>query len=133
MLSQQNKYLETKIQTATQEQLLIMLCEGAIKFCRLAIESIEKRNIPEANDYLLRAQEIITEFTVTIDKKSAIAEPLLQLYEYFLYRLREANIKKDKAPLEEVIQFLQELKETWVEAALSIKKQSKPSNAATYG
>ncbi len=32
MISQQNKYLETALQTATPAQLLIMLTDGAIRF-----------------------------------------------------------------------------------------------------
>ncbi|TBL73017.1 flagellar export chaperone FliS [Paenibacillus thalictri] len=116
MLQQQNKYLEMTIQTATPAQLLIMLCDGAIRFCRKAIDSLNENKHQEAHNYLMRVQDIINEFVITLDKKSSVAEGLLQLYDYFIHRLMEANINKKAEPAEEVLQFLMELKNTWVEA-----------------
>lgn len=111
-----NKYLETSVQTATPAQLLIMLVDGAIRFCRGGIESIKKGDYQEANTLLVKAQSIISEFSITLDRNAAIAPALLQLYEYFNFRLVEANIKKSAEPAEEVVQHLLELKETWIQA-----------------
>lgn len=118
---QVNRYLETSIQTATPAQLLIMLCDGAIRFCKAGIEAIQNRDYPEANRNLLKVQNIINEFIVTLDHNAPIAKNLLPLYEYFNYRLIEANTKKAAEPAEEVLQYLQELKDTWMEAAKRIK------------
>ncbi|ULL20133.1 flagellar export chaperone FliS [Paenibacillus sp. H1-7] len=117
LTSQRNKYLETSIQTATPAQLLVMLCDGAIRFCRGGIEAIKSNKYDEANNNLCRAQEIISEFIVTLDRQSPIADNLSRLYEYFNFRLIEANTKKLAAPAEEVLGYLLELKETWIQAA----------------
>jgi flagellar secretion chaperone FliS len=124
--AQRNKYLENSIQTATPAQLLIMLCDGAIRFSKLAIESVKNKNYQEANDNLVKVQSIISEFVITLDRSAPIADQLLRLYEYFNYRLIEANMKKAIEPIEEVLGYLVELKETWIQAA----KQAQASGAA---
>lgn len=124
MNAQQNKYLETKIQTATSEQLLIMLYDGAIRFCKQAIEGIRQKDSTTAHTNLLKAQDIIAELTVTLDKNTVVSESLLRMYEYFIYRLTEANLKKNAEPVEEIVKYLTDLKETWVQAALEVRRQS---------
>jgi flagellar protein FliS len=114
---QANKYLENAIQTASPAQLLIMLCDGAIRFSKLAMEAIKKQDFIEANTQIGKVQDIISEFVITLDHSSPIAEGLLKLYDYFSHQLLQANLKKELQPLEEVLQFLMELKETWVQAA----------------
>jgi len=115
--AQRNKYLEASVQTATPAQLLIMLCDGAIRFCRIGVEAIKQKKYEEANNSLCRAQEIISELKITLDPKSSISENLSKLYEYFNFRLIEANTRKKAESAEEVLNYLIELKETWIQAA----------------
>lgn len=130
MQAQRNKYMETTIQTASPAQLLIMLCDGAIRFCKAGIEAIKQKNYEDANTNLIRVQDIILEFAITLDKSSTVAEGLIKLYDYFVHRLIEANTKKEAAPAEEVLGYLLELKETWVQAAVHAGKSS---SKAAYG
>ena len=120
MQAQRNKYLETTVQTASPAQLLIMLCNGAIKFCKLGMEAIENKEYAEANRHLVRAQDIVQEFRVTLNRNIDIAQNLDALYDYFNRRLIEANVQKQTEPVQEVIGFLTELKEAWAEAAKSV-------------
>ncbi|WP_159885441.1 flagellar export chaperone FliS [Paenibacillus puerhi] len=128
--SQRNKYLETTVQTATPAQLLIMLCDGAIRFSRLAIEALKSKNYQEANSNLVKVQDIISEFSITLDRTSPLSDNLLRLYEYFTHRLMEANVKKSVEPAEEVLGYLVELKETWIQAAKQMNHTS--AAGATY-
>ncbi|WP_350356280.1 flagellar export chaperone FliS [Cohnella hashimotonis] len=125
-----NKYMETAIQTATPQQLLIMLIDGAIRFCRAGIEGIKNGNFEDANKQLVKAQNIVSEFVITLDRDQPVAAGLLQLYEYFNYRLVQANIHKKAEPAEEVMQHLLELKETWIQAA---KLASTPAVQSSHG
>lgn len=113
---QRNKYMETTIKTATPAQLLIMLCDGAIRFSRLAIEAINNNELQSVNTNLIKVQDIISEFVITIDRDSSVSEQLLKLYEYFNYRLTEANMMKSIEPIQEVLGYLVEMKETWIQA-----------------
>lgn len=126
-----NKYLETAIQTATPAQLLLMLYDGAIRFCRQSIAELKEGRLESANVFLQKTQNIIDEFVITLDRKSSIADNLLQLYEYFKFRLAEANMKKSPEPAEEVLGYLIELKENWMQAA-KLSAQQK-AGAQTYG
>lgn len=131
---QRNKYLESTVQTATPAQLLIMLCDGGIRFCRMGIEALKSNNHQEANNNLVKVQDIISEFTITLDRSAPIAESLLKLYEYFIHRLMEANMKKAVEPAEEVLSFLLELKETWIQAAkLTNAAAASMKAGAAYG
>jgi flagellar protein FliS len=114
---QQNRYLEASMQTATPAQLLVMLHDGAIRFCKIAIEAIHAKNYELANHNLCKVQDIISEFVITLDLKAPIAESLLKLYDYFNYLLMEANVKKQAEPVTEVMGHLAELRSTWVEAS----------------
>jgi flagellar protein FliS len=118
----QNNYLRTTVQTASPAQLLIMLYDGAIRNSRMAIEAIDLRKPADANRHLIKTQDIISEFIITIDHKSSFSSYLLQLYDYLLFRLREANVRKDKSIVQEVLDFLVEMKEMWVEASRSLVK-----------
>lgn len=124
--TQRNKYLETSVQTATPAQLLIMLCDGAIRFTKHAIEALKTHKYEEANEYLGRVQDIVSEFNITLDRSLEISESLEHLYEYFKHQLVQANIKKSAEPAEEVLGYLLELKETWVQAALLAKQAASP-------
>ncbi|MCU6708436.1 flagellar export chaperone FliS [Paenibacillus sp. J5C_2022] len=127
-LQQRNKYLETTVQTASPAQLLIMLYDGAIRFCRQGIEAIEQQRPSDANTYLLKTQDIISEFIITLDRSNPMSEQLLSLYEYFNQRLVEANTKKSAEPAREVLQHLIELKETWMQAAKQTNAQAGHAN-----
>ncbi|TXK80943.1 flagellar export chaperone FliS [Paenibacillus sp. N3.4] len=115
--AQRNRYLENTVQTASPAQLLIMLCDGAIRFCRAGIEALKTTNYQDANTSLVKVQDIISEFAITIDRNAPVASDLLKLYEYFNHRLIEANMKKSIEPAEEVLGYLMQLKETWMQAA----------------
>lgn len=114
-------YRETQIQTASGLELVILLYNGAIKFLKQAAQAIEEKQIPPAHNALIRAQAIISELRATLDHEAGgeIAQALEQLYEYMNHRLVEANLRKDLAPVQEVIGMLEELRDAWQEIGKS--------------
>ncbi len=114
---QRDKYLQQSMKTIPPAQLLIMLYDGAIRFTKLAIEAIEQKKLVDAHVNLIKAQDIVQEFIITLDHNAPVAEGLLKLYDYFYYLLVQANVKKDVKPLHELLGYLTELKETWGQAA----------------
>lgn len=130
MPMQNNRYLETSIQTASPAQLLLMLYDGAIRFCKAGIEALHQKRYQDANTNLMKVQNIVKEFMVTLDQKAPIAKTLMPLYEYFNYQLIEANLQKDPTKAEEVLGYLVELRETWYQAAKQVNTaQNQPLNA----
>lgn len=114
-------YANTKIQTATPAQLTLMLYDGAIKFCNLAINAVEEGQIEMANTNIKKVEAIIAEFRATLNFKYPVAKDFDNVYEYLGRRLLEANLHKDKETLEEVLSHLRVMRETWTE----VMKQSK--------
>lgn len=113
--AQYAQYNNSKIMTASPAELTLMLYEGAIKFCNMAILALEQNNIQKANDNIKKVQRIIDEFRATLDMKYPVAEDFDRVYKYLLNRLLEANVQKDKEILEEVNLHLHSMRDTWKE------------------
>ena len=108
-------YANNRIMTASPAELTLMLYEGAIKFCNIAIAAIEKRDIEKAHNNIVKVENIITEFQSTLDHKYPVAKDFDNVYRYLQERLLEANLKKDKEILEEIIGHLRTMRDTWKE------------------
>lgn len=109
------QYNNSKILTASPAELTLMLYEGAIKFCNIAITGIEQKDIQKAHNNIVKTERIINHFRVTLDTKYPVAEDFDRVYEYLERRLVEANVKKDKEILEEVCMHLRSMRDTWKE------------------
>ena len=108
-------YANNKISTASPAELTLMLYEGAIKFCNVAIMAIEQKDITKAHMNIMKAQNIIDEFQATLDHRYAVAKDFDAVYQYIKRRLIEANLKKDAEILEEVLGHLRTMRDTWKE------------------
>ena len=117
------KYNNSKVLTASPAELTLMLYDGAIKFCNIAIMGIEQNDIEKAHTNIRKVERIIDEFRSTLDRKYAVAEDFDRVYVYLLQRLLEANIKKDKAILEEVNMHLRSMRDNWKEV-MRINKEN---------
>ena len=135
------KYKKIDVSTASQNRLVIMLYDGAIKFLENACNAMDKKHgTEEAHNNIMKAQEIIYELlsSLNYDAKE-IAERLASIYTYMNQRLTEANISKTKPPILEVVKYLKELKTAWegVEEKLSSSvssnniKKEEPVSAAS--
>lgn len=121
-----NTYKNNQIQTATREQILIMLYEGAIRFLNLAkIGLTEEQSVEKFHNNLIKTQRILMELMSTLDLQigGEMARNLYRLYEYFHYRLVQANLKKDVSMVDEVQNHLRELKDTWEKAIAQAKQE----------
>lgn len=93
----------------------MLLYDGAIKFANIAAVAIEKGDIEKAHNNIRKTENIIREFQATLDHKYAVAKDFDAVYTYLLQRLLEANMKKDKDILEEVLGHLRTMRDTWKE------------------
>lgn len=109
------QYNQNKILTASPAELTLMLYDGAIKFCNIAIMGIEQNDVSKAHNNIMKVQKIIEEFQITLNFKYEIANDFNNVYNYLMKRLREANMTKDKEILKEVDEHLHTMRDTWKE------------------
>lgn len=110
------EYQNNSVETADQQQLIIMLYEGAIHFLELAIENLDSyKTYDKANNNLLRTQDIITELMVSLDmdKGGELADNLMNLYVFMKRLLIEANMEKSPEKVYHVIDYLRNLLSAW--------------------
>lgn len=108
-------YQNNKIQTASKSELTLMLYDAGIKFVNMAIMAVEKEDFEGTNNYIQKAENVITEFRATLDHKYAVAKDFEIVYDSMYRKLIEANIKKDKSILELVLIEFKEMRSIWVE------------------
>ena len=133
--SAQLKYQATRISTATKEQLLLITYDIGIKACHAAENAMAAKNgaVPDydlANREIIRAQEVIRELMVTLnrDKAGEMGNKLIQLYEYMYQLLVDANMKKEPDNIKTVRGMLEELKQTWESALMKLLQDYQASH-----
>jgi flagellar protein FliS len=125
-------YKKTSVETASKEQILLMLYQAAIKNCKKGIEAIENKNLAKKGEYIGKMQDIIVELSNSLDFEVGgdVAKELASLYDYILYSSTQANIKIDKTHLEGCLRVLNTLYDGWTEAIKQIKTQSTNTKSA---
>ena len=92
-----------------------MLYDGAIKFCNIAELAIDEKDVQKAHTNIIKTQKIIEYLRQTLDMKYPVAKDFENIYVYLDRRLVQANVKKDKEILEECIEHLRSVRDTWKE------------------
>ncbi len=118
-------YKQNNINTASPEELTMMLYDGAVKFCSMAIAALEKNDLEGCNRNVVKVKNIIVEFRSTLDFQYEVSNDFDRIYDYIYWVLSQANMKKDKSLLEEALKRLREMRDTWREL-MKAAKESKP-------
>ena len=109
-----NAYRENSIMTASPEQLVVMLYDGAGRFLRQAEGSMLDGSWLQASEKLSRAEAIIDELLATLDMDAGeVADRLQSIYVFCKTRLIEARIERDPVRVDQVARLLGELREAW--------------------
>jgi len=108
-------YRDAAIGTQSKGRLIVMLYDGAIKFLKLAIQELQAENYAAKGQYINRAQDIIYELDAVLDMDAGgeISTNLRKLYSFMGRHLRQANAKRVPQMVQEVIDLLEELNQSW--------------------
>jgi flagellar protein FliS len=92
-----------------------MLYDGAIKFLKLAIRELQAEDYAAKGQYINRAQDIINELNAVLDMEAGgeVSENLRKLYIFMGRHLSQANTQRDPQMIQEVIDMLEELNQSW--------------------
>ena len=116
------EYNRNKVLTASPAELTLLLYEGAIKFCNIAIIGLEQNDMEKVHNNIIKVENIIEEFQATLNHKYPVAKDFDKIYKYIYNLLVEANIKKDKELLEQALTELRGMRDTWKEVMVKAKQ-----------
>lgn len=106
-------YQTNAVQTASPQELSLMLYNGCLKFIKLASRALEEKNIEQKHIHLVKAQAIITQFRITLDMDIPISKDLDVLYMFINEKLIEANTTNNQETLALAEDLVRELRDTW--------------------
>jgi len=112
--------LESAVNSADPHGLILLLFEGAATAMSLARLHMDQNDIAQRGTNISKAIDIIANgLKASLDLKAGgeLAERLYALYDYIVQRLLWANMKKDRAALEEAMFLLGEIHSAWAEIA----------------
>ncbi|WP_136807851.1 flagellar export chaperone FliS [Desulfosediminicola flagellatus] len=123
-----NQYQHNQVATASPEQIMLMLYDGAIRFIRRAINANKENDMVEKLQGISKCLAIITEFSNTLDHEigGKIAEDLDALYHFMMRELNSARKDTTGVHLENVEKILVDLRDTWGQA-VDINKRDQAS------
>ena len=110
------QYQNQVVDTATPGMITVMLFEEIIKNINIALKAIDEQNVQNSHDAIMKAENIYLTLQNFLDERFEISKNLSSLYGYMSSRLVEANMKKDKEILQEIMDFTVEFRDTWRQA-----------------
>ena len=111
----QDAYRRQDVLTAGPVDLIIMLYDALKKNIVLGKRGIAKSDVAGAHKHLIKAQMIITELINSLDMNYEISGELLELYEFALRGLADANMHKTVEPLDPIIEMVDSIRDAWKE------------------
>ena len=123
MLDIHETYLEMQVQTATDEQRLIMLFDGAVKFSRIAIQAIQQKKQDIASRNLCYAQNILLHLKASLRQEHTpeLSGSLDKLYTHWHLLLVKGNQEKHIQPIQEVIEGLTSIRQSFAQVQQSLR------------
>ncbi|EEQ48031.1 flagellar export chaperone FliS [Selenomonas flueggei] len=116
-------YKKQQILTATPEALTLMLYNGCLKFIKEGSDALAEKNYEAANISLQKAQNIISEFRVTLNMDYEISHQLMPLYNYAYDRLVEGNLDNNFDAIKEATDIITELRDAWAQAMKKAREE----------
>jgi flagellar protein FliS len=130
-MSKLNQYRKTAVTTATKEQVLIMLYEGAIKHLKRASEACQKNDLAAKGLAVGKAHDIVNELANTLDFKIGgdVAKNLERLYSFITELLMQGNLHNDVAKFNEATKLMETLLDGWKGAVAQIQQENRVKRA----
>jgi len=99
------RYAEAQVMSVDPKRLLLLMFEGGTRFLGRCREALVAGQLERFSENLARAQAIISELMNTLDHRAGgqIATDLARLYEFMLFHLTEANVKRSLQHVDDVI------------------------------
>jgi flagellar secretion chaperone FliS len=104
-------YYQTHVQSRSPLELVVMLYDGALRFCDQAATAMD------AGDMTTKAVAMSRAFAILAELQNTLARQLDALYAHMHDRLIDANIQRSSAPIRDVMRLLTPLRDAWSQVA----------------
>ena len=128
-------YRKVRVQTSDPGQILLMLYDGAIRFCGNAKEAMEEMNIAKKGEFISKTYAILIELQATLNHDVApeLCQNLSSLYQFMMEQLVNANINNEPKDLDSVVELLGTLRDGWQRAVDESNKPQSVTSLNTKG
>ena len=114
----QQAYRQGAVLSATREELVVMLYDGARRFLRQAAQAMRNGEVERGHNTLRRAELIVGHLDATLDfDQGLVAERLHAIYMFCLEQLSRSRFTQDAEMLDEVNELLGDLRDAWGQIA----------------
>jgi flagellar protein FliS len=117
-----DRYNQVEVLTLPAPRRLVLVYSHLLATLRLSRHQLNAREFEPLAKNLCKAQDIVNELLVTLDREAggALAENLISLYAWFLTEIVAVGIKGDIHRLDRLIQLVAELHGAWDQAATEV-------------
>lgn len=121
-------YKTANVNTSDQGRLIIICYDVAIRNCTQAIEDFKNNEIEARSKKIYKAQDAISELMIALDQDAGgeFSKRLFSLYEYMTWRLTQACVKSSPVMVKEVVDYLKDLRSSWLVAIENVRKEQPP-------
>jgi flagellar protein FliS len=111
----QSAYGQVQVRSASQEEAVVLLFEGMVRFLHQAREAMQTRQLEQQSNLIGRAQRILSELVCALDETqdAGLVVALRCCYTSMYNRLWEANVGDDETALDEVIALAERFAQAW--------------------
>lgn len=121
-MDQRLRYLETRVNSASPGELLVMLYDGLIHHAENASNLLSEPQTPEnrnqASTAVSRCIDILTELNTSLkhDIDPALCTSLRDLYLFYMREFSEALEKSEPRRIDTIVPLISTLRNAWQEA-----------------
>ena len=116
--------IEADLAVADPHRVIQLMMQGLLESLAQAKGAIERKDMEAKSVAISKAQGLLHGLQDTLDmKQGQIAEDLFALYAYMDERIWDASVKRETAPLEEVMTLMLTIKSGWDQLPESEKQQ----------
>jgi flagellar protein FliS len=126
-------YMDASVATADPVRLLVMLCDRLVLDVQRGLSAQQAGDRQEAHTQLVHAQAIVFELRASLRTDGFEGgEQLAAVYDHLDQQLVTANIRQDQESTRHCLVLVQQIADTWREAALQLAQpNTSPANSPT--
>lgn len=123
-----DKYLENEILSASPQKLRKLLIDGAIRFCRIAVQSWTQQDFEKGLFASERVRDIFTELLATT-QQTPENKAIIDIYNFLNLEVTKATFENDIPRMNNVIRVLEVEQETWHQVCQQLASGSSSSES----